>query len=140
MLLTKHFYQLAPTPLGRLRNNYRAAVRNHLPCRLTFLADYDVSAETIARLRQVVATEDDERLFLVYFFMRLFDNESFRAYGALESWMRRRKLHRPDLSQAAEAFARQFARASGTELAGDSARLFEIGKPACQTVARSGLA
>ncbi len=108
MLPTAYFYQLAPSPFGRLRNNFRICARQHLPFRLKFLIDYDVSQERIDALRAVAPTDAAERELTAHILLFLFEGEYLQARGAIHNWLHRKGGANPELEKAARRFVSEF--------------------------------
>lgn len=115
MLTFDMLRQLAPSPIGRIRNQFRFAERAHLPTRLTFLIQYEVPVETVEALRRNAANPEDERILVAYVLMSLLEEDYFHARGALVCWLRRKGPVRYDLKEAAEAFAVEFKRQDASQ-------------------------
>lgn len=114
MLSTSAFFQLAPSVVQRIRNNYRTTARASLPTRLTFLTNYGVDSQELDRLRSVINGADEERLAVACILMRIFSGQSFHASMALTAWLRRKGGVRPELKEAATRFAQTLIEADET--------------------------
>lgn len=105
MLPTSAFYQLAPSVVERIRNNYRTVERAHLPTRLTFLSNCGVDSDELDSLRAELLNDEEERIVAAWILIRLFHGEFFHASNALKAWLRRKPAARPEIKKLAVNFA-----------------------------------
>lgn len=92
MLSTSAFFQLAPSVVQRIRNQYRVMPRTNLPTRLTFLVNSGVDSDALDALRSILLNEDEERMAAALVLLRLFRGQTFHANQALTAWVRRKSV------------------------------------------------
>lgn len=108
MIKTEYFLQLSPTPLWRIRNQYRRCERKHLPISLNFLVDNGVDPARVQALFALAGHDRVTEMMLVsVIFLCLFEGEPLTARSGIDAWMRRKGGCPQTIEMAAKAFARE---------------------------------
>ena len=108
MIGTEYFLQLCPTPVWRIRNQYRHYERKHLPISLQFLIDSGIDSKRVEPLIEMANHDRVTEMMLVSVIMlRLFAGESLHARTGIDAWLRRKGGCPKAIEEAADHFAQE---------------------------------
>ena len=108
MISTEFFRQLCPSPLWRIRNQFRHVDRRSLPISPAFLMNYGVPEESVRPLMELTLHDRvSDMMAVAVILLQLFEEEPLHSRCGLLAWMRRRGGCPPHIEAAAKALAQK---------------------------------